>query len=53
MVIGHAKKGLARVYDQHRYESEIREALVAWNNMLEAIAEPPPNNVVPLMWSVS
>ena len=27
MVIGHARKGLARVYDQHKYLDEMREAL--------------------------
>lgn len=30
MVIGHGKKGLARVYDQHEYRDEIREALDLW-----------------------
>jgi hypothetical protein len=48
MVIGHAKKGLARVYDQHRYLDEVREALEAWGGLLRSIVEPPPPNVVPL-----
>ena len=49
MVVGHAKRGLARVYDQHRYETEIREALTAWNASLDAIVAPlPASNVVPL-----
>jgi Phage integrase family. len=30
LVIGHGKRGLARVYDQHRYVSEMREALELW-----------------------
>lgn len=30
MVIGHGKKGLARVYDQHQYLDEMREALDLW-----------------------
>jgi hypothetical protein len=47
-VIGHAAKGLARVYDQHRYASEMREALEAWEGRLTAIVTPPPENVVPL-----
>lgn len=46
MVIGHAKKGLARVYDQHQYEPEMREALEAWNRKLRDIVEPPPANVI-------
>jgi integrase len=36
-VIGHGKRGLARVYDQHRYLSEMREALDAWAQLLERI----------------
>ena len=27
MVIGHGRKGIQRVYDQHSYEDEMREAL--------------------------
>jgi integrase len=48
LVIGHAKKGLARVYDQHKYLDEVREALALWNSKLEAIIQPPPPNVVTL-----
>jgi hypothetical protein len=48
-VIGHGKRGLARIYDQHRYASEIREALEAWNAHLHTIVEPgAADNVVPL-----
>ena len=38
-VIGHGKKGIARVYDQHRYLSEMREALDAWAQLLERIVQ--------------
>jgi integrase len=48
LVIGHAKKGLARVYDQHQYLDEMREALKEWNAALMAIVFPPPPNVVAL-----
>jgi integrase len=48
LVIGHAKKGLARVYDQHTYVDEMREALEAWNAKLETIISPPASNVVAL-----
>ena len=48
LVIGHSKKGLARVYDQHTYLEEMREALTAWSALLHSIVEPPPPNVVPL-----
>lgn len=37
LVIGHAKKGLARAYDLHAYEAEISEALSAWASALAAI----------------
>jgi integrase len=37
MVIGHGKKGLARVYDQHHYLPEMRDALERWETSLRAI----------------
>ena len=46
MVIGHGRKGLQRVYDQHRYEAEMREALTLWAARLRDIVDPPPANVV-------
>jgi integrase len=48
MVIGHGRKGLQRVYDQHRYLDEMREALTMWAARLRTIVEPQPANVVPL-----
>ena len=48
MVLGHGRKGLQRVYDQHRYEAEMREALTLWASRLRSIVEPPPANVVPI-----
>lgn len=48
MVIGHARKGMGRVYDQHKYLEEMREALTAWAGLLRNIIEPLPPNVVPL-----
>ena len=48
MVIGHGKRGLGRVYDQHRYLDEIREALERWAGLLRDIVTPPPENVVRL-----
>jgi integrase len=35
--IGHGPKGLARVYDQHRYVDEMREALDLWASALDCI----------------
>jgi integrase len=47
MVIGHGKKGLARIYDQHKYINEMREALEAWAAKVRTIVEPPTkDNVV-------
>jgi integrase len=45
-VIGHARKGLARIYDQHRYLDEMREALELWAGRLRSIVQPTPANVV-------
>ena len=39
MVIGHARRGLARVYDQHQYLDEMREALDAWAAKLRDIVD--------------
>ena len=33
-VIGHGRKGIERVYDQHRYEPQMRSALELWANHL-------------------
>jgi integrase len=48
LVIGHSKRGLVRVYDQHQYADEMREALVLWNAKLESIVNPPASNVITL-----
>lgn len=48
MVIGHGRKGIQRVYDQHTYELEMREALELWAARLRDILTPPPENVVRL-----
>jgi integrase len=37
LVIGHGKKGLARIYDQHEYLDEMRDALDKWAKRLSAI----------------
>jgi hypothetical protein len=56
MVLGHGRRGLQRIYDQHRYEPQIRDALERWTARLREIvtsASPPPpaavtDNVVAL-----
>jgi integrase len=48
VILGHAKRGLQRVYDQHRYEPEMREALETWAARLSSIVTPPPANVTPI-----
>ena len=42
MVIGHGRRGLQRVYDQHKYEPQIRDALERWAVRLREIVEPAP-----------
>jgi integrase len=46
MVIGHGRKGIQRVYDQHQYEAEMREALELWAARLRDIVSPSPDNVL-------
>ncbi|TBB88096.1 tyrosine-type recombinase/integrase [Rhizobium ruizarguesonis] len=48
MVIGHGKKGLVRVYDQHAFTDEMREALEAWAVRLRSIVDPAPAQVLPI-----
>lgn len=40
MVLGHGRRGLQRVYDQHRYEPQMREALQRWAARLREIVQP-------------
>jgi integrase len=47
MTIGHGRRGIARVYDRHRYEAEVHDALEAWQAKLRTIISPS-DNVVPL-----
>jgi integrase len=52
-VIGHGRVGLQRVYDQHRFVDEMREALELWASRLRTIIRPSPVNVVPLRAEVT
>ena len=40
-VIGHGRKGIQRVYDQHQYLPEMREALDKWATLLRGIVAQP------------
>jgi len=42
LCIGHARTGLAGVYDRHKYIDERREAFELWAARLREIVEPPP-----------
>src|SRR5262245_59519334 len=50
LTIGHSRKGIARMYDLHKYQDEVREALTKWEGLLNSIVAPSPrsDNVVPL-----
>jgi integrase len=48
LVIAHTKPGLHKVYDQHLYLDEKRQALELWAARLRSIIEPPPGNIVTL-----
>jgi integrase len=39
-IVGHGRKGLQRVYDQHSYEPEMRAALERWALRLRSIISP-------------
>jgi integrase len=44
MVLWHGRKGLQRVYDQHKYQPQIREALARWAARLRTIVGPAPTS---------
>ena len=48
LCIAHRQQGLARVYDQHRYDVEKAHAFAAWAAHVLRIVEPPEGVVVPL-----
>jgi integrase len=45
LVIGHTLPTLHKIYDQHAYLDERREALEKWAACLRSIVEPPPENL--------
>jgi len=57
LCLGHGRKGLERIYDQHPFVPEMREAREAWAQRVRAIVEPapvtPPSNVVTLRPTVA
>jgi hypothetical protein len=48
LVIAHTKPGLHKVYDQHAYLDEKRQALDLWAGRLRDIVTPPPANLIAL-----
>jgi hypothetical protein len=46
LVIAHTKPGLHKVYDQHSYRQEKRDALDLWAARVRSIVQPPPANVI-------
>jgi integrase len=47
-VIGHTRKGIAAVYDRHKYEIEKRHALETWEWRLLGIVKGEVDNVLPM-----
>jgi integrase len=47
-VMGHAIRGVERVYDRHRYFDEKREALVKLAALIDSIVSPRGDKVVPM-----
>src|SRR5262245_12482206 len=46
-VLGHSKRGMEKVYNQHRFEAETKEALEAWAARLRSILDPGSNVIRP------
>jgi len=46
LAIAHGKQGLSRIYDQHRYDAELREAFALWAQRIMSIVAPPPEKAV-------
>jgi integrase len=46
MVIGHGRRGLQRVYDQHSYEAQMRRALELWGAELRSISAKGTNGMI-------
>jgi hypothetical protein len=53
MIIGHGRKGLQRVYDQHRYAAEMREAMTAWSARLRGIVNNASINKLPVLRDIA
>lgn len=49
-VLGHTLPGIAKVYNRHDYEAQMRQALTAWERLLSTIigVAATPSNVVAL-----
>lgn len=46
-ILGHGRRGMERVYNEHSYEPEMREAYGQWAALLRGLVSPPPaDNVV-------
>jgi integrase len=48
LVINHVKGGVQAIYDRHRYEREIKQALAVWADHVASIVEGRTSTVVPL-----
>jgi integrase len=48
-VIGHRPRGMQGIYNQHRYEKEIRAALLKWQQHLHRITQGKTARVVPMI----
>jgi hypothetical protein len=48
LAINHVKAGIIAVYDRHRYEPEVRNALAQWSEHVMAVVEGRKSKVVPL-----
>jgi hypothetical protein len=47
-VVNHVKGGVEGIYDRHKYQREIEEALARWSDHVLAVVEGRASNVVTL-----
>jgi hypothetical protein len=48
LVLNHVKRGVEGIYDRHKYQREIGDALARWAARIMALVENRPSNIVPM-----
>jgi integrase len=48
LAINHVRKGVEAIYDRHKYQPEIRDALALWADYISAVADGTERKIIPL-----